>query len=38
MMFGTYENPKTWSDRCGFDESKELRLKDMLFLKDVHKA
>lgn len=37
MIFGTYENPKTWSGRCGFDEEKELRLKDMLLLKNVHK-
>ena len=38
MLFGTYENPKTWSNRCGFDEPRELRLKEMLQLKDVHKA
>lgn len=38
MMFGTYENPKTWSGRCGFDEHLELRLKDMLLLRDVHKS
>lgn len=37
MIFGTYENPKTWSNRCGFDTEKELRLKDMLLLRDVHK-
>lgn len=37
MIFGTYENPKTWSGRCGFDEPLELRLKDMLLFKDVHK-
>lgn len=37
IMFGTFENPKTWSDHCGFDEAKELRLKDMLLFKDVHK-
>lgn len=37
MMFGTYENPKTWSGRCGFDEPRELKLKEMLLLKDVHK-
>lgn len=37
FLFGTYENPKTWSGRCGFDESQELRLKDMLRLKDVYK-
>lgn len=37
MIFGTYENPRLWSNRCGFDEANELRLKDMLLLKDVHK-
>ncbi len=38
MIFGTYENPKTWTGRCGFDEEKELRLRDMLLLRDVHKS
>jgi sterol desaturase/sphingolipid hydroxylase (fatty acid hydroxylase superfamily) len=37
MIFGTYENPKTWAGKCGFDEDKELRLIEMLLLKDVHK-
>lgn len=37
MIFGTYENPKTWSNRCGFDEPRELKLMDMLLLRDVHK-
>jgi sterol desaturase/sphingolipid hydroxylase (fatty acid hydroxylase superfamily) len=37
MIFGTFENPKTWNEKCGFDEEKEVRLKDMLFLRDVHK-
>lgn len=37
MMFGTYENPKTWNDRCGFEEHRELRLKEMLMLKDIYK-
>lgn len=38
MMFGTYENPKTWTGQCGFTEQNELRLKDMLFFKDVHQV
>lgn len=38
MMFRTYENPKTWSGRCGFDELQELKLMEMLLLKDVHKS
>ena len=37
MMFGTYENPKSWSNHCGFDEPLELKLGDMLRLRDVHK-
>ncbi|MCB0415550.1 MAG: sterol desaturase family protein, partial [Bdellovibrionales bacterium] len=37
MIFGTYENPKTWSDRCGFTTQRELRLKEMLLFRDVHK-
>ena len=37
MIFGTYENPKTWSDKCGFTTQRELRLKDMLLFRDVHK-
>lgn len=36
MLFGTYENPKTWNGRCGFDLEKELKLKEMLMFKDVH--
>lgn len=38
MIFGTFENPKEWLGRCGFDEAKELRLKDMLLIQDVHKV
>lgn len=37
MLFGTYENPKEFNSTCGFDTEKELRLKDMLKFKDVHK-
>ncbi len=37
MLFGTYENPKLFESNCGFDTEKELRLKDMLLFKDVHK-
>lgn len=37
MLFGTYENPKEVNSTCGFDTEKELRLKDMLQFKDVHK-
>lgn len=38
MLFGTYENPRDWNGRCGFDEELELRLGDMLKFRDVHKA
>lgn len=37
MLFGTYENPKKLNSTCGFDTEKELRLKDILRFKDVHK-
>lgn len=37
MLFGTYANPKEFKGTCGFDTEKELRLKDMLKFKDVHK-
>jgi len=36
MLFGTYENPPSWDDRCGFDDEKEQRLLSMLAYKDVH--
>lgn len=37
MLFGTYENPKEWVRSCGFDDTKEQRLFDMLAYKDVHR-
>lgn len=37
MLFGTYQNPRTFTNSCGFDTDKELRLGDMLQFKDVHK-
>jgi hypothetical protein len=37
MLFGSYENPKEFNSTSGFDTKKELRLKDMLQFKDVHK-
>lgn len=36
MLFGTYENPAVWDDRCGFDDPREQRLGDMLRGRDVH--
>jgi sterol desaturase/sphingolipid hydroxylase (fatty acid hydroxylase superfamily) len=36
MMFGTYENPPAWSATCGFDDSKEQQLVQMLMYVDVH--
>ena len=36
MMFGTYENPKEWDDKCGFDDAKEQQLLVMLAFRDVH--
>ena len=37
MLFGTYENPAMWDDRCGYDDAKEQRLADMLIYRDVHR-
>ena len=37
MLFGTYENPKEWSGRCGFDDAKEQMLTRMLAYQDVHR-
>ena len=37
MLFGTYENPPTWSHRCGFDDAKEQQLIRMLKYEDVHR-
>ena len=36
MLFGTYENPKEWIYTCGFDDSREQRLLQMLAYRDVH--
>ena len=38
MLFGTYENPKKFNGTCGFDEEKELALKEMLCFRDIHKT
>jgi sterol desaturase/sphingolipid hydroxylase (fatty acid hydroxylase superfamily) len=37
MMFGTYENPKEFLSSCGFDDSQEQRLAEMLAYRDVHR-
>ena len=36
MLFGTYENPETWSRSCGFTPEREERLRAMLLYRDVH--
>ncbi|RPH44636.1 MAG: sterol desaturase family protein [Burkholderiales bacterium] len=36
MLFGTYENPPEWRDRCGFDDDQEQQLLRMLAYRDVH--
>lgn len=36
MMFGTYENPRDFRHRCGFDDPQEQRLLEMLAYRDVH--
>jgi sterol desaturase/sphingolipid hydroxylase (fatty acid hydroxylase superfamily) len=37
MLFGTYDNPARWDDRCGFAASRERRVRDMLACRDVHR-
>jgi len=37
MLFGTYENPAEWNDRCGFEDDKEQLLLPMLAFRDVHR-
>lgn len=36
MCFGTYENPREFTGRCGFDPGRERRLLAMLRFSDVH--
>lgn len=36
MLFGTYENPETFTGTCGFDDAKEQSLGRMLAFEDVH--
>lgn len=36
MIFGTYENPPSFDDRCGFDLALERQLLPMLRFSDVH--
>jgi sterol desaturase/sphingolipid hydroxylase (fatty acid hydroxylase superfamily) len=36
MLFGTYENPKTFTATCGFRDPDEQRLGRMLAYRDVH--
>ena len=37
MLFGTYENPPTFTSSCGFDDAREQRLLPMLAFRDVHR-
>ncbi len=37
MLFGTYEYPKEWSGRCGFDDRNEQKRGAMLLYRDVHR-
>ena len=36
LLFGTFENPKHRSVKCGFDTTREQQVLDMLWLRDVH--
>lgn len=37
ILFGTFANPQTGPERCGFDDKRAARIKDMLLFRDVHK-
>ena len=37
MLFGTYENPPTFTSTCGFDDAREQMLLPMLAFQDVHR-
>ncbi len=37
LLFGTWENPTVADNRCGFSAMRELKIRDMLFCRDVHK-
>ena len=36
MLFGTFRNPHRWEARCGFGETAEMRVRDMLLGRDVN--
>ncbi|MGO4814913.1 sterol desaturase family protein [Cupriavidus sp. 2MCAB6] len=38
MLFGTYENPRSWDGTCGFDDDREQQLGKMLRFGDVHQG
>jgi sterol desaturase/sphingolipid hydroxylase (fatty acid hydroxylase superfamily) len=38
MLFGSYENPRTFDATCGFDDAREQRLGEMLRWRDVHRG
>ena len=37
MLFGTFHNPRVFTEQCGFADDRELRLGEMLLGIDVHK-
>jgi sterol desaturase/sphingolipid hydroxylase (fatty acid hydroxylase superfamily) len=38
MLFGTFRNPREWQSSCGFGQTNEHRLLEMLFGVDVNKT
>ena len=36
MLFGTWENPREFHGRCGYDDELEQALLPMLAYRDVH--
>lgn len=37
MMFGTFHNPREFNENCGFTKNRELKIKEMLLGRDLHK-
>ena len=36
MLFGTFDNPKTYKGKCGFRLERESKLQEMLFHRNVN--
>lgn len=38
LLFGTFDNPRTFEGECGFEPDREDRIEDMLAFRDVNRA